>query len=834
MFMNSQNIQEITSALLSNLQNGEVGVITKIVGHGAFRKRITEMGFVKGKSVKVIKNAPLQDPIEYELMGFRVSLRRSEARLIEVVPVDGFDSSSNQKFDGTISDDDLHETIKEKTHTINVALVGNPNSGKTTLFNYATGKHERVGNYGGVTVDTKEAHLKHNGYKINVTDLPGTYSISEYSPEELFVRKHITETMPDVVVNVIDSSNLERNLFLTSQLMDMNIKVVIALNMYDELEEKGDKFDHEALGKIIGIPIITTIASKGTGIKELFSKVIDVYEERDPVARHAHINYGTNIEESIKRLKNEIKKNKKIYDLFYSRYAAIKLIENDKAFKDQIDQIPGSENILSLAQKEIASLEHEYKEKSDTIIADAKYGFIHGVLKETYKQEKINRRQTSHSIDLILTNKYLGFPVFIFFLWVMFQLTFSLGSYPMDWIDAGVSELGNFVGNVLPEGSLHDLIVDGIIGGVGGVIVFLPNILILFFCISLMEDTGYMARAAFIMDKLMHKIGLHGKSFIPLIMGFGCNVPAVMATRTLENRKDRILTMLILPFMSCSARLPVYVLLISAFFPANQGLVLLSIYLIGIVLAILVALVFKRIFFAKQDVPFVMELPPYRIPTLRNTTVHMWNKSVQYLTKMGTVILTASILIWALGHFPRDVKFSKDYNKMATDISASVNLSENEKEEQLVQIEIDRESERMEKSYIGQLGHMIVPVIEPLGWDWKIGVSIITGLAAKEIVIGSMGVLYQSDISADENSVNLKNRLQEQVFTSGPRIGEKVFSPLVAYSLMLFILIYFPCVAVIAAIKKEANWKWATFTMVYTTVLAWFIAFGTYYVGSIF
>lgn len=832
--MNSQNIEEITSAHLSDLHNGEVGVITKIVGHGAFRKRITEMGFVKGKPVKVIKNAPLQDPIEYELMGFRVSLRRNEAKLIEVVPVDRYDESSNKHLGGTISDDDLQETIKEKTRTINVALVGNPNSGKTTLFNYATGKHERVGNYGGVTVDTKEAHLKHNGYKINVTDLPGTYSISEYSPEELFVRTHITESMPDVVVNVIDSSNLERNLFLTSQLMDMNIKVVIALNMYDELEEKGDKFDHEALGKIIGIPIVTTVASKGSGIKELFSKVIDVYEDRDPNARHAHINYGTNIEESIKRLKDEIKKNKDIYDLFYCRYAAIKLIENDKAFKDQIAQMPDSGNILALAQKEIAGLEHEYKEKSDTIIADAKYGFIHGVLKETYKQEKLNRRQASHSIDLILTNKYLGFPIFILFLWVMFQLTFSLGSYPMDWIDTGVSEFGNFIGHVLPEGSLHDLIVDGIIGGVGGVIVFLPNILILFFCISLMEDTGYMARAAFIMDKLMHRIGLHGKSFIPLIMGFGCNVPAVMATRTLENRKDRILTMLILPFMSCSARLPVYVLLISAFFPANQGLVLLSIYLIGIVLAILVALVFKRIFFAKQDVPFVMELPPYRIPTLRNTTVHMWNKSVQYITKMGTVILTASILIWALGHFPRDVEFSNDYEKMAADISANINLPESQKEEQLVQIEIDRESERMEKSYIGQLGHMIVPVIEPLGWDWKIGVSIITGLAAKEIVIGSMGVLYQSDISADENSVNLKNRLQEQVFTSGPRIGEKVFSPNVAYSLMLFILIYFPCVAVIAAIKKEANWKWATFTMVYTTVLAWFVAFAAYHIGGIF
>lgn len=900
MFMNSQNTQEITSAQLSDLQNDEVGIITKIIGHGAFRKRITEMGFVKGKPVKVIKNAPLQDPIEYELMGFRVSLRRNEARLIEVVPIHdasintehfrhrrfwrrhnrkGFgrgrlididnDSASqstdahelkgrrfshrkhegklfkkfhsedyeaifSQPFEGTIHDDDLRETIREKSKTINVALVGNPNSGKTTLFNYATGKHERVGNYGGVTVDTKEAHLKHNGYKINVTDLPGTYSISEYSPEELFVRKHITETMPDVVVNVIDSSNLERNLFLTSQLMDMNIKVVIALNMYDELEEKGDKFDHEALGKIIGIPIVTTVASKGAGLKELFSKVIDVYEERDPVARHAHINYGTNIEESIKRLKDEIKKNKNIYDLFYCRYAAIKLLENDKAFKDQITQMPGSENILSLAQKEIASLEHEYKEKSETIIADAKYGFIHGVLKETYQQEKINRRQTSHSIDLILTNKYLGFPIFIFFLWAMFQLTFSIGSYPMDWIDAGVSELGGFVGHILPEGSLHDLIVDGIIGGVGGVIVFLPNILILFFCISLMEDTGYMARAAFIMDKLMHKIGLHGKSFIPLIMGFGCNVPAVMATRTLENRKDRILTMLILPFMSCSARLPVYVLLISAFFPQNQGLVLLSIYLIGIVLAVLVALVFKRIFFAKQDVPFVMELPPYRIPTLRNTTVHMWNKSVQYLTKMGTVILSASIIIWALGHFPRDVEFSKDYDKMASDISASVNLSVGEKEEQLAKVEIDRESERMEKSYIGQLGHMIVPVIEPLGWDWKIGVSIITGLAAKEIVVGSMGVLYQSDMEADETSVNLKTKLQQQVFTSGPRIGEKVFSPVVAYSLMLFILIYFPCVAVIAAIRKEANWKWATFTMVYTTVLAWFVALGAYHIGSIF
>jgi ferrous iron transport protein B len=832
--MAKQNMDEIGILHLSDLQNNEIGIITKIVGHGAFRKRITEMGFVKGKSVKVIKNAPLQDPIEYEIMDFRVSLRRNEAKLIEVVPVEDYDQLAQLNYKGTINDETIERAIREHSRTINVALVGNPNCGKTTLFNYATGKHERVGNYGGVTVDTKEAHVNHNGYKINVTDLPGTYSISEYSPEELFVRRHLNEKMPDVVVNVIDSSNLERNLFLTSQLMDMNINVVIALNMYDELEGKGGKFDYKAMSKIIGIPVVATIASKGEGIKDLFSKIIDVYENTDTIARHAHINYGTNIEDSIKRLKAEIKKNKQVYDLYYPRYTAIKLLENDKTFTSEIERYDTNKKIITLAQKEIAELEREYKEKSDTIIADAKYGFINGVLKETYKQEKPSKRQASHSIDYFFTHKYLGFPIFIFFLWLMFQLTFSLGSYPMDWIDAGVSEIGNFIGQILPPGSLHDLIVDGIIGGVGGVIVFLPNILILFFCISLMEDTGYMARAAFIMDKLMHKIGLHGKSFIPLIMGFGCNVPAVMATRTLENRKDRILTMLILPLMSCSARLPVYVLLISAFFPHNQGLVLLSIYMLGIALAIFVALIFKRIFFAKQDIPFVMELPPYRIPTMRNTIVHMWSKSVQYLTKMGTVILSASIIIWALGYFPRDVKFSKDYDSMSGKISASTSLSSAEKEKQIAQIQIDKESERMENSYIGRLGHTIVPIIQPLGWDWKIGVSILTGLAAKEIVIGSMGVLYQSDISADENSVNLKNRLQEQVFTSGPKIGQKVFTPLVAYSLMLFILIYFPCVATIAAIKKESNWKWALFTSVYTTMLAWIIAFSVYHIGSIF
>jgi ferrous iron transport protein B len=601
----------------------------------------------------------------------------------------------------------------------------------------------------------------------------------------------------------VDASNLERNLFLTTQLIDMNLRVVMALNMYDELENKGDKFDFDSFGQITGIPVVTTVASKGKGIHELLTKVIDIYEEREPVARHTHINYGPDIEESMKVLRSEILKNREIPDLFYSRHLALKLLENEKTTINYISRFPGTETLLTLASKEISRLEKAYNERSETIITDAKYGFINGALQETYRQKEVTRQQYSHAIDTILTDKYLGFPVFFIFLWLTFQMTFTLGRYPMDWIDSGVHALSNIVMNNMAAGSLRDLIVDGILGGVGGVVVFLPNILILFFCISLMEDTGYMARAAFIMDKLMHKIGLHGKSFIPLIMGFGCNVPAIMATRTLENRKDRILTMLILPFMSCSARLPVYVLLISAFFPGHQGIVLLSVYLIGILLAIIMAFLFKRIFFTKKDLPFVMELPPYRIPTIRNTANHMWGKSVQYLRKMGTVILTASVIIWALGHYPKGLP-------------------------------TDSKSEHIEKSYIGKIGHFIEPVITPLGFDWRIGISIVTGLAAKEIVVGSMGVLYQAGPEDGDNSVSLRTRLMEQVHTNGPEIGKKVFTPLTAYSLMLFILIYFPCAASIAAIKKEAGWNWAVFTMVYTTSIAWLVSFAVYQIGTLF
>jgi len=819
---------------LSEIESGSEAYIAKVLGHGAFRKRITEMGFVKGKKVKVIKNAPLLDPVEYEILGYNVSLRRSEAKLIEVVSASEYIQQNESIFNGVIDEEKLKRSALAKGKTINVALVGNPNCGKTTLFNFASGSHERVGNYSGVTVGAKEAKIKKGDYIFRLVDLPGTYSITEYSPEELFVRKHITEQLPDIVINVVDASNLERNLFLTTQLIDMNIKVVIALNMFDELEKKQVKFDYKALGKMLGIPIIPTIAPKGKGVDQLFAKLIDVYEDRDPIVRHIHINYGETIENHIHAIQAEIWKNPKIRDKFSSRFVSIKLLETDKTMLHDLKQFENFKQVKLVAEQEVAKLEKTFKEKSETILTDAKYGFIDGALKQTYTQQNPDKRKVKHEWDDILTHRYLGFPIFIFFMWAMFQATFTLGSFPMEWIDAGVGLFSNWVKAAMPDGALRDLLVNGIIGGVGGVIVFLPNILILFFFISLMEDTGYMARASFIMDKLMHKIGLHGKSFIPLVMGFGCNVPAIMATRTLENKKDRILTMMITPFMSCSARLPVYVLIISAVFPEKQGLVLFGIYFTGILLAIITALILKKVAFAKKEVPFVMELPPYRRPTFKNSTKHMWFKGREYLNKMGSVILIASILIWALGYFPTSISFSKDYKSEMAKVMQNEQLSLEQKNQITQALELDLLAEKQEKSYIGQLGHAIEPVIEPLGFDWKMGVSILTGLAAKEVVVSTMGVLYHSQGNTANDTETLKNRIKEQKHSSGALKGRDVFSPLASISFMLFVLIYFPCVAVIAAIRKEANWRWAVFTMVYTTGLAWLLAFAVYQIGSLF
>ena len=827
------NVPEIKSNRLADLSTGSRGVIVHVLGQGAFRKRISEMGFVKGQMVKVIKNAPMKDPVEYEIMGYKVSLRRSEADLIEVVsPSQAKELVSH--YEGTIDEHRQKLSGVKKGKTITVALVGNPNCGKTTLFNHASGSKERVGNYAGVTIDAKEAKFKQDDYTFVISDLPGTYSITEYSPEELFVRNQIAEKRPDVVVNVVDASNLERNLFLTTQLIDMNIKVVIALNMYDELEQKSAKLNFTHLGEMMGIPIVPTVASKGKGLTELFDRIIEVYEERDPIVRHIHINYGKEIEQSIRDIQKELKKDDTVRHKYSTRFLAIKLLETDNHTLNLLKESSVFETVRRTANIETARLEKLYDDQSETLIADAKYGFIEGALKETYRNGPQVRRDQSREIDRILTHRIWGFPVFIFFIWVTFQATFTLGAYPMQWLSAGIGWLSRLLSSLMPVGPLRDLLIDGILGGVGGVIVFLPNILILFFFISLMEDSGYMARAAFIMDKLMHKMGLHGKSFIPLIMGFGCNVPAVMATRTLDNRNDRLLTMLIIPFMSCSARLPVYVLLISAFFVSYQGAILFLIYCIGILLAVGMGLFFKKTLFAKKDVPFVMELPPYRMPTLRNSVLHMWHKGSQYLNKMGTVILLASILIWAMGYYPRNVQYSKDYPAMLTQTAADLSLTKDQKAEKLEQIQLSQEEERQEKSYIGMTGHFIEPAIRPLGFDWKIGMSIITGMAAKEIVVSSMGVLYHASLNASEKSQSLKDKLQEQSFSMGPKVGQKVFSPLVAFGLMIFVLIYFPCVAVVAAIKKEANWRWALFTSVYTTAIAWVAAFAIFQIGSLF
>ncbi|MFA5713915.1 MAG: ferrous iron transport protein B [Bacteroidales bacterium] len=850
---------------LSDLKPGESGYILRIEGYGAFRKRIVEMGFIKGKRVDVIKQAPLNDPMEYQIMGYNISLRKSEAKLIEVADQQLFEEIVNVDLRGRRREGrrcgmgagmgkgrgrgiKRREVESEEcpyagerrmdgsgkgrgNRCIHIALVGNPNSGKTTLFNKITGSHERVGNYGGVTVEAKRGKIERLGYTFDFVDLPGTYSITEYTPEELYVRNWLFEDKPDIVINVIDSSNLERNLYLTTQLIDMGATTVIALNMFDELKAKGVKLNYQKLGELMGIPMVPTIASKGFGTNALLEKVVEVYEGREESIREIEVNHGHILESAIEELVELLDSVEEPLPNISNRYLAVKLIEKDLVVRALLEKSSQYSKIEALSNKLVERVEEQFKESSESALTDAKYGFIEGALKECITHKERGGRKIAN-LDDLLTHKKFGLPIFIFFMWLMFQATFTLGEYPMELIEAGVASLGSLMSNILSEGPLRDLIVDGVIEGVGGVIVFLPNILILFFFISFMEDSGYMARAAFIMDKVMHKVGLHGKSFIPLIMGFGCNVPAVMATRTLESRNDRILTMLLIPFISCSAKLPLYVLLISAFFPKNQGLVLFAIYSIGIVIAIFSALILKRVAFKKRDVPFVMELPPYRIPTLKSTLRHMWNKAQQYVKKMGSIILIASIIIWALGYFPRDFQEKTAIENRIANLQESGTLSKNEKSIAIKELQGELESKRMENSYIGRLGHSIEPIIAPLGFDWKMGVSIISGLPAKEIVVSSMSVLYQaSDATGTESLIE---QLRLQVHRSGPNAGKRVFTPLVAFGFMLFILVYFPCIATIASIAKESNWRWALFALLYTTILAWLLAFLLNNIGSLF
>jgi ferrous iron transport protein B len=812
---------------LNSLHTGDKAIITKVRGRGAFRKRLTEMGFIRGRGILVVKSAPLKDPVEYRILDSNVSLRRSEASLVEVVSEADYREVTVAPL-GRISESLQRGPIEPKPgKTINVALVGNPNSGKTTLFNRVSHSREHVGNYAGVTVDSKEALFSHRGYTFRITDLPGTYSLSDYTSEERFVREHILEKKPDVVVNVLDANNLERNLYLTSQLIDMDITVVLALNMYDDLMERKDKLDIQLLSQLIGIRVVPTISHRGKGIFRLLNHVIRVFEGKDPDIRHVHINYGEEIEQSVHRLQELIRETPSITDHYSSRFLSLKMLERDD---NALHLLSGADNFIEIqdaARTEASRLQHLFKEEPETLITDARYGFIAGALRETMKKSgKDPGFNRSQRIDRILTHKYAGLPVFLGFLWLMFHATFTLGNYPMGWIENGVDLLSQFLNARLPDGMFRDLLVDGVIGGVGGVVVFLPNILILFFFISLMEDTGYMARTAFIMDKVMHLFGLHGKSFIPLIMGFGCNVPAIMATRTLENRNDRLLTMLIIPFMSCSARLPVYVLIAGAIFPDKAGNVIFLLYFIGVLFSLLMSILFKNVFFKNKEAPFVMELPVYRNPGIRVILRHMWTKGAHYLKKMGGVILLASVVIWVLGYFPRDVKYSRDYERLIQTESSDL---------ERIALKRQMEAERQQHSYIGQLGMAIEPVIRPLGFDWKMGISLVTGFAAKEVVVSTMGVLYQAEEGAGElESTSLQSRIREQVYTAGKKEGEPVFTPLSGFSFLLFVLFYLPCVAVIAAVGREAgSWKWAGFVLLYTTAIAWVASFAVYQLGSL-
>ncbi len=750
----------------------------KVQGHGGFRKRIVEMGFVKGKTVDVLLNAPLQDPVKYKVMGYEVSLRRQEAEMIEVVAKSADDEvlsvsheSEPLTLDPSLHQDDyMQHAALRKHRTINVALVGNPNCGKTSLFNFASGAHGRVGNYSGVTVDASEAHASMFGYEFNLIDLPGTYSLSCYSPEELYVRKHLEEQMPDVVINVIDSSNLERNLYLTTQLVDMDLRVVGALNMYDEFERRGDHVDLHTLSTLFGMPMIPTSFKSGAGVKDLFRAVIQVYEGRSRHARHLHINYGHEIENGIRGIQRFLKTSDNVHRGLSTRYLAIKMLENDKAVEHLL-----TPSIREAREKASARVQEETQTDTETAIMDAKYGFINGALTEAGYQTgtKEDTYRMTHLIDNVLSNKFLGFPIFFLILFVMFQTTFALGQYPMDWIDAGVGWLGDWLGSTLPEGPLRSMLVDGVVGGVGAVIVFLPQILILYLFISIMEDSGYMARAAFIMDRLMHKMGLHGKSFIPLIMGFGCNVPAVMATRTVESRRSRLITMLVLPFMSCSARLPIYIMVTGTFFAASyRSWVMISLYVVGIAMSVIVSKVLSKFVIKGEDTPFVMELPPYRWPTAKATARHTWEKGKEYLKKMGGIILVASVIVWALGYF------------------GTMGVAPS-----------------MEESFIGIMGRGLEPLFTLQGFDWKLDVSLIAGVGAKEIVASTIGVLG----------------------------GLENITPLIAYCYLLFVLLYFPCIATIAAIKNETgSWRWAVVAAVYTTILAWIVSAVVYQVGCLF
>ncbi len=811
---------------LSELKPGETGVITKILGHGAFRKRVMEMGFVRCREVRVVLNAPLHDPVKYALMDYEVSLRRAEADLIEVDLLENWEASHVSADALTEEHDKEASRELRKDKIINVALIGNPNCGKTSLFNRVSGAHEHVGNYAGVTVGAKAGTLKHKGYRMNIVDLPGTYSLSAYSPEELYVMRYLREETPDVIINVVVASNLERNLYLTTGLIDMNRSMVIDLNMFDELKRSGVSLDYSNLGKMLGVPVVPTIAATGYGVDNLLDTVIEVYEMKNPDTRHIHVKMNPEIESAVNKLKDEFKNDLSVAHQFSPRFLAIKFLEKDPEIEDILKHNPNYEIWKQIRDDENERIHKELHEDVSSAIAAEKYGFIQGALKENMEGSVAKEEKSTKIIDAFVTNKLFGFPLFLIVMWLMFWATFQIGSYPMEWIERLVAWISGLVSKTMADGPFKDLLLDGIIGGVGGVIVFLPNILILYAFISFMEDSGYMARVAFIMDKLMHRMGLHGKSFIPLVMGFGCNVPAIMSTRIIESKSSRLITILINPFISCSARIPIYVLLVGAFFPDYGAWVFVSLYTLGIAIAVLTAKLMRKFWFKADETPFVMELPPYRMPTMKATIRNMWSKAEQYLRKMGGLILVASIIIWALSYFPHyeTEDLPKEYvaatlAEMPADQTAGMSQSQIEKS-MLTEYQ-------QSNSILGKIGQFVEPVVRPMELGWKSCVSLIAGSAAKEVVVSTLGVLYVGDDDAE--------LLTERLQSPSRLTGKTPFTPASALAFMVFVLLYFPCIATLTAIARETgSWKYALFSVIYNTGLAWVFAFLTYRIAVLF
>ncbi len=729
----------------------------------------------------------------------------------------------------TIRQNEINNTSHRLTKSITIALAGNPNSGKTTIFNALTGARQHVGNYPGVTVEKKEGTCKHGGINLNIIDLPGTYSLTAYSIEELVARNHIIDEKPDVVIDVIDSSNIERNLYLAVQLMELNVPLVLAFNMADLAKQRGLVFDIDLLQTLLGVTIVPTVGHKGKGKHELLNAAIQVATQ---VATNDHeqnidrpkINYGDIVESEIDKLELLIDGTETKLSDVPKHWVIIKLLEGDTELQKKIN----NSALLEAVSRSAKHIESLLGDSPEAIIADHRYGFISGACQEAIRSTTESRHNLSDQIDAVVTNRVLGLPIFLGLMYLVFYLTFTVGSPPMEWIESGFGWLGETVSGFWSSGSeslLKGLLIDGIIAGVGGVIIFLPNIILLFFAIAILEDSGYMARAAFLMDRLMHKIGLHGKSFIPMLIGFGCSIPAIMATRTLESRRDRLTTMLVIPLMSCGARLPIYALIIPAFFPKVWHTPMLwLIYIIGIVLAVISAKVLRSTLFRGDAPPFVMELPPYRMPTIRSVMLHMGQRSGLYLKKAGTIILAISIVLWALAQWPNiPDSVTSDFDQQRAAIETDTSLTEATAEEQLATIDNAQAEADLEYSLIGKIGSSIEPLLRPCGFDWKISTAMIGAFAAKEVFVSQMGIVYSLGEEEDEESPTLREKLQVN------------YTPLQGFCIMLFCLISAPCMATIAVTKRESNsWKWALFQLGGLTLLAWVVTTAVYQIGQLF